>query len=68
MATLQVRAVSFRTRWCIRSRALGAIRIRISPIAMVPGPSTAVVIRQTLRAGRGSAFAATMANELGLVF
>jgi threonine/homoserine/homoserine lactone efflux protein len=38
------------------------------PIAMVPGPSTAVVIRQTLRAGRRSAFAATMANQLGLVF
>jgi threonine/homoserine/homoserine lactone efflux protein len=38
------------------------------PIAMVPGPSTAVVIRQTLRGGRRSAFAATMANELGLVF
>jgi len=37
------------------------------PIAMVPGPSTAVVIRQTLRGGRRSAFAATMANELGLV-
>lgn len=38
------------------------------PIAMVPGPSTAVVIRQTLRGGRRSAFGATMANELGLLF
>jgi threonine/homoserine/homoserine lactone efflux protein len=38
------------------------------PIAMVPGPATAVVIRQTLRAGRGSAFAATMANQVGLLF
>lgn len=38
------------------------------PIAMVPGPSTAVVIRQTLRAGRRSAFGATMANQLGLLF
>jgi threonine/homoserine/homoserine lactone efflux protein len=38
------------------------------PIAMVPGPSTAVVIRQTLRSGRRSAFAATMANQLGLLF
>lgn len=38
------------------------------PVAMVPGPATAVVIRQTLRSGRRSAFAATMANQLGLVF
>jgi threonine/homoserine/homoserine lactone efflux protein len=38
------------------------------PIAMVPGPSTVVVIRQTLRGGRRSAFGATMANELGLLF
>lgn len=38
------------------------------PIAMVPGPSTAVVIRQTLRSGRRSAFAATMANQVGLLF
>jgi threonine/homoserine/homoserine lactone efflux protein len=36
-------------------------------IAMVPGPSTAIVIRQTLRAGRWSAFNATIANELGLL-
>jgi threonine/homoserine/homoserine lactone efflux protein len=38
------------------------------PIAMLPGPSTAVIIRQTLRSGRRSAFAATVANQLGLVF
>lgn len=37
-------------------------------LAMAPGPSTAVVIRQTLRAGRLSAFGATMANEIGLLF
>jgi threonine/homoserine/homoserine lactone efflux protein len=37
-------------------------------LAMVPGPSMAVVLRQTLRHGRRAAFAATMANELGLLF
>src|SRR5579864_6567351 len=37
-------------------------------LAMVPGPSTAVVIQQTLRSGRGAAFAATLANEVGLLF
>jgi threonine/homoserine/homoserine lactone efflux protein len=37
-------------------------------LAMVPGPSTAVVIQQTLRGGRGAAFAATLANEVGLLF
>jgi threonine/homoserine/homoserine lactone efflux protein len=37
-------------------------------LAMVPGPSTAVVIQQTLRSGRGAAFAATVANEVGLLF
>jgi threonine/homoserine/homoserine lactone efflux protein len=37
-------------------------------LAMVPGPSTAVVLRQTLRSGRRSAFTATLANELGLFF
>jgi threonine/homoserine/homoserine lactone efflux protein len=47
---------------------LGLFAVIWLPIAMVPGPSTAVVIRQTLRSGRQSAFAATMANQLGLVF
>lgn len=37
-------------------------------LAMVPGPSTAVVIRQTLRGGRRAAFAATVANEIGILF
>jgi threonine/homoserine/homoserine lactone efflux protein len=36
-------------------------------LAMAPGPSTVVVIWQTLRGGRRSAFGATMANELGLL-
>jgi threonine/homoserine/homoserine lactone efflux protein len=37
-------------------------------LAMAPGPSTAVVLRQTLRSGRRAAFAATVANEVGLLF
>lgn len=37
-------------------------------LAMIPGPSTAVVLRQTLRSGRRAAFAATIANEVGLLF
>lgn len=37
-------------------------------LAMVPGPSTAVVIQQTLRSDRGAAFVATLANEVGLLF
>jgi threonine/homoserine/homoserine lactone efflux protein len=37
-------------------------------LAMVPGPSTAVVLRQTLRSGRRAAIAATLANELGALF
>jgi threonine/homoserine/homoserine lactone efflux protein len=47
---------------------LGLFALVWLPIAMVPGPSTAVVIRQTLRGGRRSAFGATMANQLGLLF
>ena len=47
---------------------LGLFAVVWLPIAMLPGPSTAVIIRQTLRAGRRSAFAATMANQLGLLF
>jgi threonine/homoserine/homoserine lactone efflux protein len=34
-------------------------------LAMVPGPSMAVIVRQTLRHGRGAGFAATLANEGG---
>lgn len=34
-------------------------------LAIVPGPSTAVILRQTLRSGRRAALAATLANELG---
>lgn len=37
-------------------------------LAMVPGPSTAVVLRQTLRSGRRAGLAATLANELGSLF
>jgi threonine/homoserine/homoserine lactone efflux protein len=36
-------------------------------LAMVPGPSAVLILRQTLRAGRRSALAATAANELGLL-
>ncbi|MEV4112536.1 LysE family translocator [Nonomuraea sp. NPDC049695] len=36
-------------------------------IAMVPGVSTAIILRQTLRAGRGSGMAATLGNETGIL-
>lgn len=34
-------------------------------LAIVPGPSTAVILRQALRNGRRAALAATLANEVG---
>ncbi|WP_241564054.1 LysE family translocator [Nonomuraea polychroma] len=36
-------------------------------VAMVPGVSTAIILRQTLRAGRGSGMAATLGNETGIL-
>ncbi|MEU7900333.1 LysE family translocator [Nonomuraea sp. NPDC049152] len=36
-------------------------------VAMVPGVSTAVILRQTIRAGRGSGLAATLGNETGIL-
>ncbi|MER7499077.1 LysE family translocator [Nonomuraea pusilla] len=36
-------------------------------VAMAPGVSTAVILRQTLRAGRGSGLAATLGNETGIL-
>ncbi|GGS65256.1 LysE family translocator [Nonomuraea spiralis] len=36
-------------------------------VAMVPGVSTAIILRQTLRSGRGSGFAATVGNETGIL-
>ncbi|MEO3890021.1 LysE family translocator [Nonomuraea sp. B5E05] len=36
-------------------------------VAMAPGVSTAVIMRQTLRAGRGSGLAATLGNETGVL-
>jgi len=36
-------------------------------VAMVPGVSTAIILRQTLRAGRGSGVAATLGNETGIL-
>ncbi|MBO3749742.1 LysE family translocator [Streptosporangiaceae bacterium NEAU-GS5] len=35
-------------------------------LAMIPGVSTAVILRQTLRAGRSSGVAATLGNETGI--
>lgn len=35
-------------------------------LAMIPGVSTAVILRQTLRAGRASGVAATLGNETGI--
>ncbi|WP_437618329.1 LysE family translocator [Sorangium sp. So ce1151] len=37
-------------------------------LAMIPGPSTAVIVRQALRGGRRAALATIAANELGLLF
>lgn len=37
-------------------------------LAMVPGPATAVVIRQSLRDGRRAALLATLGNSTGLLF
>ncbi|MEV4800200.1 LysE family translocator [Nonomuraea sp. NPDC049421] len=36
-------------------------------VAMAPGVSTAVILRQTLRSGRGSGMAATLGNETGIL-
>ncbi|WP_103962636.1 LysE family translocator [Nonomuraea solani] len=36
-------------------------------VAMVPGVSTAIILRQTVRAGRGSGLAATLGNETGIL-
>ncbi|WP_084963403.1 LysE family translocator [Thermoactinospora rubra] len=36
-------------------------------VAMVPGVSTAIIMRQTIRAGRGSGLAATLGNETGVL-
>ncbi|GIH26711.1 lysine transporter LysE [Acrocarpospora phusangensis] len=35
-------------------------------LAMIPGVSTAVIVRQTLREGRASGLAATLGNETGI--
>jgi threonine/homoserine/homoserine lactone efflux protein len=37
-------------------------------VAMVPGPSTAVIVREALRGGRRAALATLAANELGVLF
>ncbi|MER6952110.1 LysE family translocator [Nonomuraea sp. NPDC000554] len=36
-------------------------------VAMTPGVSTAIILRQTLRAGRGSGVAAALGNETGIL-
>ncbi|GAA4099756.1 LysE family translocator [Nonomuraea soli] len=36
-------------------------------VAMVPGVSTAIIMRQTIRSGRGSGLAATLGNETGIL-
>ncbi|GAA2912487.1 LysE family translocator [Streptosporangium fragile] len=36
-------------------------------LAMIPGVSTAVILRQTLRSGRGPGLAATLGNETGIL-
>ena len=41
--------------------------IAVALLAMVPGPATALVIRQTIRDGRRTALFTTAGNELGLL-
>jgi threonine/homoserine/homoserine lactone efflux protein len=36
-------------------------------VAMVPGVSTAIILRQTIRSGRGGGMAATLGNETGIL-
>ncbi|WP_033407462.1 hypothetical protein [Nonomuraea coxensis] len=36
-------------------------------VAMAPGASTAVILRQTIRSGRGGGLAATLGNETGIL-
>jgi threonine/homoserine/homoserine lactone efflux protein len=36
-------------------------------LAMIPGVSTAVILRQTIRSGRGSGIATTLGNETGIL-
>ncbi|MFI6478800.1 LysE family translocator [Nonomuraea sp. NPDC050663] len=36
-------------------------------VAMVPGVSTAIIMRQTIRSGRGSGLATTLGNETGIL-
>ncbi|MBB5138981.1 threonine/homoserine/homoserine lactone efflux protein [Thermocatellispora tengchongensis] len=36
-------------------------------VAMIPGVSTAVILRQTIRSGRGAGFAAVLGNETGVL-
>lgn len=37
-------------------------------LAISPGPSAAVILRQTIRAGRRSAIATVLGNETGILF
>ena len=41
--------------------------VAVALLAMVPGPATALVIRQTIRDGRRTALFTTAGNELGLL-
>jgi len=50
------------------SSTLLAFSIAALVLAMVPGPSTALVLRQTLRSGRRLAFVTTLGNASGTLF
>jgi threonine/homoserine/homoserine lactone efflux protein len=41
--------------------------LAVALLAMVPGPATALVIRQTIRDGRRTALLTTAGNEVGLL-
>jgi hypothetical protein len=59
--------VSFVPRTCMMLAAVSAFIPATLLLAMVPGPTTAPVLRQAVRDGRGAALVVIAANELGIL-
>jgi threonine/homoserine/homoserine lactone efflux protein len=53
--------------WMLRPEILPGFVLAVALLAMVPGPATALVIRQTIRDGRRTALLTTAGNEVGLL-
>ncbi len=51
----------------LRLEVLPGFVVAVALLAMVPGPATALVIRQTIRDGRRTALLTTAGNEVGLL-